>query len=230
MAGLESRAHHLNVTRAVAVQHVSSKKICKLHASFEHLQGVVKTTVRDLHEVAGDVLALWQLSRVDELCRTHLHSPVLLGIVSVDGNATRASPHGSALEDSQTNTADTKDGNVVAGLNISRFCCCAHTSGDTAAEETGLLERSLVVDFDNREFGDDRVLTEGAAAHEVKELWTKRKRLSALTRKQSSIIIGRRGLAFAVAREARGAIRQLALALSSADSLAQVGLSRLAEL
>ena len=41
------------------------------------------------------------------------------------------------------------------------------TGGDTAAKEAHLVEVGTGVNFSGRDFGDDRVLGEGGAAHEV---------------------------------------------------------------
>ena len=69
VARFKSRTHDMNVARAV--------------------KRVVEAAVGDFDEVVLDALALGELRRVDEVCRTHLLCPRLLAGIGVDGDDAR---------------------------------------------------------------------------------------------------------------------------------------------
>lgn len=79
------------------------------------------------------------------------------------------------------------------------------SSRETTAEETGLVERGLVGDGNDRVLVHDRVLREGRATHEVEQV-------------------------LALAVEPTRAVGHDSLALGRPDRAAQVGLARFAEL
>src|SRR5205807_7856986 len=85
----------------------------------------------------------------------------------------------------------------AAALDLSGEHGGAETGREAAREQAGRLERSLAVDLRERDLGHDRVLGESRGAHEVADR-------------------------LAVAREARGAVGEIALVLLLADREAEV--------
>lgn len=153
---------------------------------------------------------LWgaELGRVDEVGGTELLRPLLLGVVHVDNNNLAGLVLDSSLDDGQTDTASTEDGNVGALLHTTLSCSddgSTVTSCNTAAEQAGAVHGGLLGDGNDGDVGDNGVLGECGGSHEVEEV-------------------------LALALEARRAVRHDALALSGANLAAQVGLAGLTEL
>ena len=187
VAGLESGAHDVDVARAV--------------------EGVVTAAVCHFDELVLDALAA-ELCGVDEVCCAELLGPLLLGVVDVDDDDLAGLVLGCSLDDGQTNTAGTEDGDVGALLDsalASGDDGGSVTGGDTAAEQAGTVHGRLWGDGDDRDVCYDGILRECRCAHEVEEV-------------------------LALALEARGAVGHDTLALGCSDLSAQVGFSRLAEL
>lgn len=184
VTGLEGRTHHTHVTSAV--------------------KGVVTATIRHLNQVLLDRLAL-QLGGVDKVRGTKLAGPRLLAIVDIDrDDHASLVPHGT-LHNGQTDTADTKDGNVGTLLDLGGLHGGSVPGGDTATQQTGAVGGDLGSHRHDGDVGHDGVLREGRGSHEVEDILTP-------------------GL------ETGGAIGHHTLTLSGTDLTAQVGLARLAEL
>lgn len=189
VAGLEGAAHDVHVTGAV--------------------EGVVETAVGHVDESGLDGLALLEvLGRVDEVGGAELLGPLLLSVVDVDNNDLAGTVLDRTLDDTETDAAGAEDGDggtlldtALAGGDHGSTV----TGGDTAAEQASAVHGGLLGDGDNGDVGNDGVLREGRAAHEVEEV-------------------------LALALEARGAVGHDTLALSCADGTAEVGLAGLAEL
>ena len=173
------------------------------------VEGVVAAAVGHLNQPRLDVLALLQvLGRVDKVGGAELGRPLLLRLVHVYDNDLARLLLDRALDDTQTNAASAEDGDGGALLNTALASGDdggAVTSGDAAAEQACAVHGSIRGDGDDGDVGHNGVLGEGRAAHEVEEV-------------------------LALALEARGAVRHHTLALGRADSTAEVGLARLAEL
>lgn len=184
MAGLEGSTHDTDVASAV--------------------EGVVATTVSHLNQVLLDSLAL-ELGGVDEVSGTELASPLLLAIINIDSNDLASLVLDSTLQNRETDTADTKDSDVGALLDLGGLDSGTVTGGDTAAKETGTVGRDLRSDSNDRDIGNDCVLREGGGTHEVEEV-------------------------LAAGLEAGGAIGHDTLTLSGADLTTEVSLAGLAEL
>ena len=189
MAGLERAAHDVHVTSAV--------------------ESVVETAIGHVHQPRLDCLAILKvLGRVDEVSRTELGCPLLLRVVDVDNDDLACFVLDSALDDTQTNAASTEDSDGGTLLDTA-LAGSDHrgtvASGDTAAEQTGAVHRSLLGDGDDGDVGNNGVLRESRAAHEVQEI-------------------------LALALETRGAVRHHTFALCGTNGTAKVGLARLAEL
>lgn len=189
VAGLEGRSHNMDIACAV--------------------KGVVTASVRHLNQSCLNVLPLLEiLGRIDEIGSTKLLGPFLLRVIDIHHNNLGRFLLDSALDDRETNTTGTKDGDVGALLHTT-FAgsddCCTVASSDTTAEETCAVHGSIGGDGYDGDIGEDGVLAESGAAHEVKEV-------------------------FALALEARSAIRHDTFSLSRTDFAAEVGLARLAEL
>lgn len=188
MASLEGAPHDVHVTSAV--------------------ECVIAATISHLDQLLLDGLAVLKLCGVYKVGGTELLCPLLLAVVDIYDDDLCRTVLDATLNDGQTDTAGTEDGNVAALLDTSLAGsddCCTVTGGDTAAEQASTVHGSLLSDLDNGDVGDDSVLREGGGAHEVKEV-------------------------LALALEARGAIRHDTLALGCADLATEVGLARLAEL
>ena len=168
------------------------------------------------------------------LTRAELLGPLLLAGVRVDGKHPLASLRSSTLQDGQTNTADTEDGDIRV-FDVGRLGEGSVTGGDTASEETSLLERRLLANCDHRVLGHNGVLRERGAPH----LWVSAVACIAQNTYEVEDVL-------ALALESDGTVRHGALALGGSDwqsarliitsilkeltLSAQVGLSRLAEL
>ena len=189
MAGLERAAHDVHVASAV--------------------ESVVETAIGHVHQPRLDCLAILEvLSRVDEVGSTELSRPLLLRVVHVDDDDLTCFVLDSTLDDTETNAASTKDSDSGTLLNTALASSDhggAIASGDTAAEQTGAVHGSLLGDGNDGDVGDNGVLRESGAAHEVQEV-------------------------LALALETRGAVRHHTLALCGTNGTAKVGLARLAEL
>jgi hypothetical protein len=183
VAGLEGAAHDVHVAGAVESGHV--------------------------HQPRLDCLAVLQvLGWVDEIGRAKLGRPLLLRVVHVNNNNLACLVLDSALDNTQADAASAEDsdrGTLLHAALAGGDHRGAVAGGDTAAEQTGAVHGSLVGDGDDGDVGDNGVLGESRAAHEVQEI-------------------------LALALEARGAVGHHTLALCSANSTAEVGLARLAEL
>lgn len=189
VAGLEGAAHDVHITGAV--------------------EGVVQTAIGHVHEPGLDRLAVLQvLGRVDEVGAAELARPLLLRVVDINSDDSAGSVLHRTLNDTQTDAAGTEDGDGGTLLNTALAGSDdggTVTGGDTAAKQASAVHGSLVGDRNDGDVGDNGVLREGRAAHEVQEV-------------------------LALALEARGAVRHDTLALCCADGTAEVGLAGLAEL
>jgi len=189
VAGLERAAHDVHIASAV--------------------ESVVETAIGHVHQPRLDCLAILKvLGRVDEVGCTELGRPLLLRVVHVDDDDLACFILDSTLDDTETNAASAEDSYSGALLDTA-LAGGDHrgtvASGDTAAEQTGAVHRSLLGDSDDGDVGDNGVLRESGAAHEVQEI-------------------------LALALETRGAVRHHTLALCGTNGTAKVGLARLAEL
>jgi hypothetical protein len=189
VAGLQGAAHDVHVAGAV--------------------ESVVEAAVGHVHQPGLNSLAVLQvLGRVDEVGCSELGRPLLLRLVHVDDDDLAGFVLDRALDDTQADTASAEDGDGGALLDTTLAGGDhrgAVAGGDTAAEQTGTVHRGLLGDGDYGDVGDDGVLGESRAAHEVQEI-------------------------LALALEARGAVGHHTLALCGANGTAEVGLARLAEL
>lgn len=188
MASLEGSSHDANVTSAV--------------------ECVVAATVGHVDESLLDGLALLQvLGWVDKVGTSKLGRPVLLRVVDVHHNDLACATAGCTLNNGETDASSTEDCNVGSLLNTTLASGDdgrTVTSGDTAAQQASPVHWCLVGDGNDGDIGDDGVLGEGGATHEVEKLLT-------------------------LALESRSSIRHDTLALGGPNLAAEVGLARLAE-
>lgn len=184
MTSLESVSHHANVTGSV--------------------EGEVETAVGLLNEVINNALALGEILGVDKVGGTKLLGPLLLLRVGVNSKDPLATLRLSTLQDTQADTANTKDGDVRA-LNTLTLGGSTVTCGDTATKETRSLEWSFRVDGNDGELRDDSVLRESRAAHKVQDVLT-------------------------FALESGSSVRHHTLTLGGSHSTTEVSLSGFAEL
>lgn len=184
MARLQGSPHHTNVTSAV--------------------ESVVATAVRHLNQLLLDGLAA-QLGRVDKVRGAELAGPRLLAVVDIDHDDAASLVLDRTLDDRETDTAGTEDGNVGALLHLGGDNGRTVTGGDTAAKQAGTVRGDLGGHGDNRDVGHDGVLGEGGGAHEVQQV-------------------------LAAGLETGGAVGHHTLALGGTNLTAEVGLAGLAEL
>lgn len=189
VAGLERGSHDMHVTRAV--------------------ESVVAAAICHLDQTILNLLALLEvLGRVDKVRRSELARPLLLRVVDINHDDLARVSAGGTLDDTQTDTASSKDGNVVALLDTVLASGDGRgtvAGGNTTSEEAGAVHWGFVGHGHDGDVGNDRVLGEGRAAHEVQEV-------------------------FALASEARAAIGHHSFTLRGANLAAEVGLAGFAEL
>lgn len=184
VAGFQSGTHDAHITGAV--------------------ESVVAATVGHFDELLLDGLA-GELGGVDEVSGTELAGPWLLAVVDIyDDYLAGLVLHGT-LDDGQTDAASTKDGNVGALLDLGCYNGCTVASGDTAAQQAGLICRGLGSNSHDGDIGNHSVLREGRSAHEVQDI-------------------------LAAGLKTRGAVGHHTPTLSGSNLAAKVGLSRYAEL
>lgn len=184
VAGLEGSTHDTNVASAV--------------------EGVVTATISHLNQLLLNALSV-ELGRVNEVGSTELAGPGLLAIVYIDNNDLTGLVLHSTLDDRETDTSGTEDGDIGTFLNLGGNNGGTVTGGDTTAEQAGSVSGGLGSDGNDRDIGNDGVLREGGGTHEVQDV-------------------------LSTGPEAGGAIGHDTATLGSPDLTAKVGLSRLAEL
>jgi hypothetical protein len=184
VAGLEGGTHDADVAGAV--------------------KGEVATTIGHLNQLVDNTLAA-EVVGVDEIRSAKLLSPLLLVRVDVDDNNLSGLADDRALNNGQTDTAGTEDGNLVTLGHLRGNASSAVSRGDATAEQAGAVHGRIRLDGDDGDVGDDGVLGESGCAHEVEEV-------------------------LAAGAEARGAVGHDAAALGGADLAAEVRLAGLAEL
>jgi hypothetical protein len=175
------------------------------------VKGVVASTVRHVDEVFLD--GFLEFGRVHKVGCTEFLGPFFFAIVGIDCNDFRGTVGDAALDYAETDASGTEDGASGAFLDFGGSGSSTESGCDTASEKTSLLERSLGVNGNNRDVGDDcwlglhgightGVLRESGGAHVVENI------LAASTETSSSI-------------------GHLSLALSGTDLSTQVGLAAL---
>ena len=184
VASLQGSTHDANVTGAV--------------------ESVIAPTVGHLNQLLLNSLAL-ELGGVDEVGGTELAGPGLLAIVDIDGDDLAGLVLDGTLEDGETDTADTEDGDVGALLDLGGDNGGTVTGGDTAAQQARAVGGDLRRHSDDRDVGDNGVLGESGGTHEVEEV-------------------------LAAGLEAGSTVGHDTLTLGGTDLAAQVGLAGLAEL
>jgi hypothetical protein len=178
VAGLKSGSHDTDITSAV--------------------ESVVESTVGDLNKVVLDRLS--NLGGVNELGSTELLGPLLLSIVDIDDNDASGSVLNSSLDDGQSDTSGSEDGNGRALLNVGGDDGSSVSGGDTTSEQAGAVHGGLGGDGNDGDVGDNGVLGEGGASHEVEEV-------------------------LSLAAETGGSIRHQSTSLGGSDLSAKVGLA-----
>ena len=184
VAGLQGSAHHAHVAGAV--------------------EGVVAATVGHVDQLLLDGLAV-ELGGVDKVGGTELAGPHLLAVIDIDDDDLGGLVLDGTLDDGQTYTAGTEDGNVGALLDTGSHDGRTVPGGDAATQQTRTVGGDLGGDGDHGDVGDDGVLREGGGAHEVQKV-------------------------LAADLETRGTIGHDTLTLGGTDLPAEVGLAGLAEL
>jgi len=85
----------------------------------------------------------------------------------IDGDHLGSAGEGGALDGVHADAAEAEDGDDFTGTDLATLGSGAHTGGNTAGDETRLVERDIGVDLDDRIDGCNRVLTEAADHSEL---------------------------------------------------------------
>jgi len=171
------------------------------------IKGVVATAIRHLNELLRYALP-FQFHGIDKVGGAKLLGPGLLVGVDINSNDLGTITALAPLDDTQTYTADPKDGHIAALLDATmsrRNRRRSPAGGNATAQQTHPIHLGVLVNRHHTNVGDNGILTEGAGAHKMQQL-------------------------FALALEAAGAVGHDAFALGGADLATQVGLAALAEL
>mmetsp|Transcript_24028 Transcript_24028/g.61353 ORF Transcript_24028/g.61353 Transcript_24028/m.61353 type:complete len:362 (+) Transcript_24028:330-1415(+) len=190
--------------------HVTPAAVCGLERLTHDLgvacavEGVVPTEASRAH--AHQRLLEWLLRmifRVDALCAPELLGNLELLWIHVDSDDGVGTDGLCSLDDGEADGSEAKDGHRREGLHLGGVPNRAKTGRDAAAKKTRLLRVHHGVDLGDGDLGEDGVLGEGRAAHEVPD-----------------------GTAVLLQREARRAVGHHALSLRAADLRAEVSLWR----
>lgn len=173
------------------------------------VESVIASTVRHILQSCLDILSLFKiLAGVDEICSTELLTPLLFGRVDIDKDDLPRFAGCGALNNAETDTTATEDGDVGTLLDTVLASCDGGrtvASRDTAAKQTCAVHRCFGFDSDKADVGYNSVLRESRGTHEVQDIFT-------------------------LALEPHTAVRHDALALRGPDFATEVGLARFAEL
>ena len=144
-----------------------------------------------------NTFAIGQIARVDKVGRAKLARPRFLFGVYVDGDHARRLDEGGRVDAAQANAAAAKDGNrrTLCGIDAralirrqenpkrrtdSRLLCNgAPARGDTASQQTHLVQWGLLIDGNNRDVCHDCILRECRHSHLMRRqslvyrLWNK---------------------------------------------------------
>ena len=173
------------------------------------IEGIIAPAIRHINQPALDILPLLQLVGVHEIRGAEFLAPTFLLVVDVHHNNLLRSPRSSTLHHRQPDTPGAEHSDISPLLNAllpvsSRDSRSTVPSRNAAAEQTRAVHRRLIRDSDARDVGDDGVLGESGGAHEMQQV-------------------------FALALEARRAVRHHAFALRGADFAAEVRFAGFAE-
>src|SRR5690606_24053751 len=112
---------------------------------------------------------LIELHWIHKLCGSKLLCPLLLAIICINGNDPASTLLNSALDDTESYTTATKDGDRGTLLDGSSDDSGTIAGGDTPAEKTGRLHGGIGTDGVDRDVCNDGLLREGRGTHEVEE-------------------------------------------------------------
>ena len=186
MGALQRVAHDLDVAGAVE----------RVIRAADFVEGRLGHVDDVLDDGAVDFLG------VDEMGHPEPLAPSFAVVVDVDADDHIGPGHFEALNDVQTNAAQTKDHGLGALFHLCGVQDGTDAGGHATADVADLVERRVVADLGQRDFGHHGVLGEGGAAH---------------------VVIDRRAIQHG---EPGGAIGHQALALGCANGGAEVGLAR----
>src|SRR3546814_12397722 len=96
-----------------------------------------------------------------------LAAPFLAIGVDVDADDLVGADHPGALDDVESDPAETEDDDRLARLNICGVDHRADPGGDAAADVAARLERRVLTDFRDSDFGQPGEVGEGRTAHLV---------------------------------------------------------------
>src|SRR5438094_1416336 len=178
VAAFERLAHHVDVADA--------------------FEAVIGTALGQVHQVRDQLGA--GFLRIDEMRDAEFLGERLARRVGVHADDHVGAGHARALDDVQPDAAQAEHHDVRARLDLGGVDHRADAGGHAAADVAHLVERRVLADLRQRDFGHHGVVGESRSAHVVEEL-------------------------LAPEREAAAAVWHHALPLRHAYRLAQVGLA-----
>src|SRR3546814_9710377 len=105
-----------------------------------------------------------------DVCSSDLLAAPSLAIgVDVDADDRVGADHPGALDDVESDPAETEDDDRLARLNLCGVDHRADPGGDAAADVAARLERRVLTDFRDRDFGQHGEVGEGRTAHIVED-------------------------------------------------------------
>ena len=128
------------------------------------IKGEIQASIGDLNKVILDPFAAWELSWIQELCRTKLPSPCFFPRIRINSDNTRSSHEASSIDKAETDATTTKDGDSGAPDSL-LFDDGAPCCGYATTKKASFLQRSSGVDSDDRYVGNDCVLRERRGSH-----------------------------------------------------------------
>src|SRR5579864_7329164 len=146
MAGFQSLAHDHHVSRAV--------------------EGVVRTAAGQLDEVRHDIGG--DFIRIDEMRHAEAAAPPFLLIVDVDADDHLRPDELQALDDVETDAAETEYRRVRAGLNLGSVDHRSHACRHAATAITRLVKWRVGANLCDCDLRQNREVRECRAAHIVK--------------------------------------------------------------
>ncbi len=166
------------------------------------LKAVVGTTIGQLNNRVHHVFGVLG---IDEMRHAEFARHGFAFGVQINADDLVGTHHLQALDHIESNATQAKYNSICACFYFRRKDDCANASGDATADVANLVERRILANFGQRDFGRHRVVAEGGGTHVMKD-------------------------GFAVQAEATGGVGHQALALRPANQLAQIGFAREAEL
>src|SRR5215472_16109743 len=161
------------------------------------LEAVIGAALGEIDEI-GDEIA-FDFFRIDEMGHPEFLGHRAPAGVEIDADDHAGADHAAALDHIEPNPAEAKDDDIGAGLDLGSVDDGADPGRHAAADVADLVERRVLPNLRDRDFGQHRKVRERRGTHVMVDL-------------------------IAAERKAAGAVRHDALALRRSDSDAEISL------